>query len=162
MSFPIKTSRSVEKGKGPASSSSKDAPGAKHGPPYKIWHVCWERKVYEKPDGTVKYENADGYTTSQLDVNVCEELGFSTTLFAELKSITDLQLQKAKLIDWEQSILEPGQPRKTGQQKKRRDPKTAMYWITPKGVLDKVGHENEATALTLGCKSGVFCCCNGI
>jgi hypothetical protein len=137
----MQTGRSLNKGKGKATSGPSRASKPKSGPQNTIYKIQW----FRAPE---IFERLEGYTTSYRDVQACEELGMECTQQNSYHSIDELQVAKA--IITEKAEMEYKQTRKNADIPTKEE--IAMYWITRHGVLDKVGSENKETILTLGRK----------
>jgi hypothetical protein len=127
----------IGKGKGKATSSS----GQLH-----LYKVTWDRHM--KVHGIEWPETGEGYTTSSYDIDVCNTLGMECVPYGSYDNIALLQVAKAKITEDAEMIYK--RHRQSAQIPTREE--IEMYWITRKGIVDKIGSNNSETVLTLGRK----------
>jgi hypothetical protein len=142
MSVPMKTGIPLLGGKGraPPKNNSDERPV--------LWVVRWTREVSEE-----QTEDVAGFTTCYADTTICRLLKFNVDFHGAYDNINALKTEKVALTSQAESLLQPGQSRRSGPQKELADPKTAMYWINANGQIDKTGNSDDPNTLTLGCKS---------
>jgi hypothetical protein len=122
MSVPMKTGIPLfeEKGRAPPKNNSDERPS--------LWVVRWTREVSEE-----QTEDVVGFITCYADTTICQLLKFSVDFYGAYNNINALKTEKVALTSQAESLLQPGQSRRSGPQKKLADPKPRCIGSTQMG-----------------------------